>query len=131
MQVIFQFKPLLPDFWRRRCATSVTDMNNQTRWITGNNDGIVLLSHANALGTIFGGRYLLDGYRGAITAGRHARKIVVTASTTFLAPVRVGNIVTSGRRSICGQTSMEVGIRADAENHTGRTHTAGIHDASR
>ncbi len=92
---------------------------------------IVLPSHANALGTIFGGQIVswMD-IAGAITAGRHARKIVVTASIDalhFLAPVRVGNIVhIRAAINFVGKTSMEVGIRADAENPiTGeRTHTA-------
>jgi acyl-CoA hydrolase len=92
---------------------------------------IVLPSHANALGTIFGGRIMswID-IAGAIAAGRHARRIVVTASIDalhFVAPVKVGHVVHI-RASVnyAGKTSMEVGVRVDAENQlTGSmSHTA-------
>jgi len=92
---------------------------------------IVLPSHANALGTIFGGRIMswID-IAGAIAAGRHARRVVVTASIDalhFVAPVKVGHIVHI-RASVnySGKTSIEVGIRVDSENQvTGETqHTA-------
>lgn len=92
---------------------------------------IVLPSHANALGTIFGGRIMswID-IAGAIAAGRHARRVVVTASIDalhFVAPVKVGHVVHI-RASVnyAGRTSMEVGVRVDSENPiTGTmTHTA-------
>ena len=82
---------------------------------------IVLPSHANALGTIFGGQIMswID-IAGAITAGRHARRVVVTASIDalhFVAPVKVGHVVHI-RASVnyASKTSMEVGIRVEAEN---------------
>lgn len=82
---------------------------------------IVLPSHANALGTIFGGRIMswID-IAGAIAAGRHARRVVVTASIDalhFIAPVKVGHVVHI-RASVnyAGTTSMEVGVRVDAED---------------
>jgi acyl-CoA hydrolase len=89
---------------------------------------IVLPSHANALGTIFGGKIMewID-IAGAIAAGRHARRIVVTASIDalhFVAPVKVGHIVHI-RASVnwAGRTSMEVGVRVDSENQvTGESH---------
>ncbi len=89
---------------------------------------IVLPSDANALGTIFGGKIMawID-IAGAIAAGRHARRVVVTASIDalhFIAPVKVGHIVHI-RASVnyAGRTSMEVGVRVDSENAvTGEVH---------
>ncbi len=92
---------------------------------------IVLPSDANALGTIFGGKVMawID-IAGAITAGRHARRVVVTASIdalNFLAPVKVGHIVhIQAMVNYASRTSMEVGVRVESENPlTGEmTHTA-------
>ncbi len=92
---------------------------------------IVLPSDANALGTIFGGKIMawID-IAGAIAAGRHARRVVVTASIDalhFVAPVKVGNVVhIKACVNYAGRTSMEVGIRVDSENPvTGETHHTG------
>ncbi len=82
---------------------------------------IVLPSHANALGTIFGGTIMswID-IGGAIAAGRHARRVVVTASIDalhFVAPVKVGHVVhIKAAVNYAGKTSMEVGVRVDSEN---------------
>lgn len=92
---------------------------------------IVLPSDANALGTIFGGKIMswID-IAGAISAGRHARKVVVTASIDalhFLSPVKVGHVVhIRAMVNEVARTSMEVGVRVDSENPiTGEmTHTA-------
>jgi acyl-CoA hydrolase len=91
---------------------------------------IVLPSHANALGTIFGGQIMswID-ICGAIAAGRHARRVVVTASVDalhFISPVKVGHIVhIRATVNFAGRTSMEVGVRVDAENAiTGQTFHA-------
>lgn len=92
---------------------------------------MVLPSDTNALGTIFGGKVMawID-IAGAITAGRHARRIVVTASIDalhFLAPVKLGHIVhIRAMVNFASRTSMEVGVRVDSENPiTGeKTHTA-------
>lgn len=85
---------------------------------------IVLPSHTNALGTIFGGVLMswID-VTAAICAQRHAGKVVVTASIDvlhFLAPARVGDIVNLKARIIhTGKTSMIVRVDATAENaHT-------------
>lgn len=92
---------------------------------------IVLPSDGNALGTIFGGRIMswID-IAGAIAAGRHARRVVVTASLDalhFVAPVKVGHVVHI-RASVnyAGKSSMEVGVRVESENPiTGESyHTA-------
>lgn len=88
---------------------------------------IVLPSDTNALGTIFGGKVMswID-IAAAIAAGRHARRVVVTASIDalhFLAPVRLGHIVTvKAMVNYASRTSMEVGVRVDSENPiTGET----------
>lgn len=62
---------------------------------------------------------LVDECAGA-AAARHARSRVVTAridELSFTAPVYVGDLVTA-RASVneVGRTSMEVGVRVDAEN---------------
>jgi acyl-CoA hydrolase len=92
---------------------------------------MVLPQHTNALGSVFGGVIMswID-ICGAITAQRHSRKPVVTASIDYLQfvkPVMIGWTVNL-RASVnyVGHTSMEVGVRIDAENpRTGETfHTA-------
>jgi uncharacterized protein (TIGR00369 family) len=85
---------------------------------------------ANPLGDVHGGVIMkLVDEAGGICAIRHARRPTVTVtmdSVTFLSPVRVGDLVTL-RASInwVGRTSIEVGIRVEAENVlTGQvTHT--------
>src|SRR3954471_1668060 len=92
---------------------------------------IVLPSDTNALGTIFGGKVMswID-IAAAIAAGRHARRVVVTASIDalhFKAPVKVGQVVhVQASVNYAARTSMEVGVRVDSENQlTGeRVHTA-------
>lgn len=92
---------------------------------------IVLPSDTNALGTIFGGKVMswID-IAGAIAAGRHARRVVVTASIDalhFVAPIKLGYVVLiRAMVNFASRTSMEVGIRVDSENPiTGElTHTA-------
>ncbi len=88
-------------------------------------------NEASYMGTVHGGVILrmLDE-AGGMAAFRHARKPVVTAavdSMSFLASVYVGNLVTA-KASVnsVGKTSMEVGVRVEAEDLlTGKiTHTA-------
>lgn len=91
---------------------------------------IVLPIHTNALGTIFGGTVMswID-VAAAISAGKHARRVVVTASVDalhFVAPIKLGHVVyLQACVNFSGRTSMEVGVRVDSENPlTGeRTHT--------
>lgn len=92
---------------------------------------MVLPQHTNALGSIFGGVIMswID-ICGAITAQRHCRQPVVTASIDYLQfvkPVMIGWTVNL-RASVnyVGHTSMEIGVRIDAEDpRTGETfHTA-------
>ncbi len=92
---------------------------------------MVLPSDANSLGTIFGGRVMawID-IAAAIAAGKHARRVVVTASIDalhFVAPVKVGNVVyIHAQVNFASRTSMEVGVHVEAEHlATGdRTHTS-------
>lgn len=82
---------------------------------------LVLPSHTNALDTIFGGVIMswID-ICGAIAAQRHSGKSVVTASIdelNFVAPVKKGWVVNlKAKVNFVSKTSLEVGIRADAEN---------------
>ncbi len=92
---------------------------------------LVLPSDANALGTIFGGRVMewID-LAAAIAAKRHARQICVTASMDeldFIHPIKISHIVIlKAAVNYTGKTSLEVGVRIEAEDpFTGeRTHTA-------
>ncbi|MBX9769152.1 MAG: acyl-CoA thioesterase [Bdellovibrionales bacterium] len=92
---------------------------------------MVLPSHTNSFGSVFGGVIMswID-IAGAIAAQRHSNRNVVTASIdrlNFVAPVRMGWVVNL-RASVnyVARTSMEIGVRVDAENPvTGETfHTA-------
>ena len=82
---------------------------------------IVLPQHTNAIGTIFGGTVMswID-IAGAISAGKHARATVVTASIDalhFIAPIRLGHFVElKASVNFTGTTSMEVGVRVDSED---------------
>ena len=81
----------------------------------------MLPSDANPFGNVHGGEVmkLIDACAGA-AAERHARARVVTAridELSFLAPVYVGHLVTA-KASVneVGRSSMEVGVRVEAEN---------------
>jgi acyl-CoA hydrolase len=81
----------------------------------------VLPPLTNSHGTLFGGRLLefIDDV-GAISALRHARKLIVTASTDsvdFLHPIYEGNSVClESFVTYAGRTSMEVFVRVIAED---------------
>ncbi len=90
----------------------------------------MLPSDANPMGFVHGGTILkLVDVAAGVTALRHARKIVVTASMDrmdFYNPVYVGNLLTlKASLNYAGNTSMEVGVRIEAEElNTGKvTHT--------
>lgn len=85
---------------------------------------------ANVLGNVFGGaimRYMDE--IAAIVAWRHAGTNVVTASIdrmNFYAPVYVGNLlILKATVNYVGTTSMEIGVRIEAQDPTTRkgTHT--------
>lgn len=91
---------------------------------------LVLPSHTNALGTIFGG--VIMGWvdiAGAIAAQRYAKSPVVTVSIDylhFIVPVKIGYVVRiQAQVTFAGRTSMETEILVDAENAiTGEIHHA-------
>jgi acyl-CoA hydrolase len=89
---------------------------------------IVLPSHTNALGTVFGGVIMswID-IAAAIAAQRHCRTTAVTASIddlSFVSAVKLGWFVQiRARVNYTARTSMEIGVRVDAENpKTGEWH---------
>jgi acyl-CoA hydrolase len=88
-------------------------------------------NHTNAMGTIFGGQIMswVD-IAAAIAGQRHSGHQVVTASIDgfqFVAPIKQGWVVNL-RASVnyTGRTSMEIGVRVEAENPITleRFHTA-------
>lgn len=82
---------------------------------------LVLPSHTNSLDTIFGGTVMswID-IAAAIAAQRHSNKVVVTASIdrlSFIAPIKKGWVVNlKASVNYASKTSMEVGVRVEAEN---------------
>jgi uncharacterized protein (TIGR00369 family) len=89
------------------------------------------LAHANFMGNVHGGEImkLIDTAAG-IAASRHAGGPVVTASLdemSFLHPVHVGDVVlVHASVNDVGRTSLEVGVRVEAEEILSgrRTHTS-------
>jgi acyl-CoA hydrolase len=89
---------------------------------------------ANPMGNVHGGTILkLVDLAAAVSALRHARTTVVTASIDrmdFYHPVYVGNLVSlKASVNYAGTTSMEVGVRIEAEDlksgkitHTGSSY---------
>jgi len=92
---------------------------------------LVLPSHTNNLDTVFGGTIMswVD-IAGAICAGRHCKKDVVTASIDalhFLAPIHKGWVVEiKARVNYVSKKSLEIGVVVDGfEPRTSiRHHTA-------
>ena len=89
------------------------------------------IADANSAGSIHGGTVMkLCDEAAGLAAIRHARQRVVTAAVdrlTFLHPVHVGDVLTlSASVNAAWRTSMEVGVRVEAENpFTGETrHTS-------
>ena len=82
---------------------------------------LMMPNMANTLGNVFGGVVLsLIDRVAAVAAIRHARGPCVTVSVDrvdFRLPIHVGELVT-GQASVnfVGRTSMEVGVRVEAEN---------------
>lgn len=92
---------------------------------------IVFPNDANALGNVFGGRIMqLIDIVGSVSAMRHARQQVVTASMDqldFKNAVRIGEVlILNASVNFVGTTSLEVGVKVTAENPlTGeRRHTS-------
>lgn len=88
---------------------------------------VVLPGDTNALGTIFGGKVMQWIDIAASVAGmRHSGGSVVTASIdalTFVTPIHLGEIVIL-RSSVnfVGRTSMEIGVRVEAEDPRSGSH---------
>ncbi len=82
---------------------------------------MVLPTHTNSFGNIFGGVVMswID-IAAAIAAQRHAQSDVVTASVDdlhFIAPIKLGWVVNlKASVNYVGTTSMEIGVRVEAEN---------------
>src|SRR5687767_5167239 len=77
--------------------------------------------HANVLGHVFGGVVLsMMDTTAAVSAIRHARLACVTVSVDrvdFREPIHVGDLVVmKASVNFVGRTSMEVGVRVEAED---------------
>lgn len=93
---------------------------------------VVLPSDANNLGTVFGGRVMewID-IAAAVSAGRHCRSTVVTASMDdlhFLAPIKAGMVVILiAQVNYAGRTSVEVGVEVLSEDQRSGERTRCCH----
>ncbi len=95
---------------------------------------LMMPTDANILGNVFGGAIMryMDEIAG-IVAWRHAGRNCVTASIDrmdFYAPVFVGNLlILKATVNYVGTTSMEVGVRIEAQDPSTRktTHTGSCH----
>jgi acyl-CoA hydrolase len=79
------------------------------------------VADANSAGNVHGGTLMkLADEAAGIAAVKHSRQRVVTAGMdrmTFLYPIRIGELVTfSAMVNAAWRTSMEVGVRVEAEN---------------
>ena len=82
---------------------------------------LMMPNQVNNLGHVFGGEILSMVDRAAgVAAMRHAGRACVTVSidrVDFKEPIRAGELVTClARINYVGTTSMEIGVRVDAEN---------------
>jgi acyl-CoA hydrolase len=82
---------------------------------------LMMPQNANLIGHVFGGVMLsMMDKTAAIAAWRHARSAVVTASidrVDFREPILVGDLVVmKASVNFAGRTSMEVGVRVEAED---------------
>jgi acyl-CoA hydrolase len=82
---------------------------------------LMMPQHANIMGNVFGGVILaLVDRVAAVSAMRHARRQCVTVSVDkvdFREPIHVGELITAyARVNFAGHTSMEVGVKIEAEN---------------
>lgn len=89
---------------------------------------VMMPEHSNAAGNVHGGYILkLVDQAGAIVAARHTHQNCVTASVDrmdFISPVYIGNLVFAmASINYTGKTSMEIGVRIEAECLKTGTHT--------
>jgi acyl-CoA hydrolase len=90
------------------------------------------LTDANLLGNVHGGEIMkLVDTAGGLTAMKHCGGPVVTVAMdemSFIEPVFVGDIVTvRAMVNDVGRTSLEVGVRVEADNFISRRH---VHTSS-
>lgn len=83
---------------------------------------IVLPNDTNTLGNLFGGKLMLwMDIVAAISAQRHSRRVVVTASVnnvSFNHPIKLGDVVTlEAKVSRAFNSSMEVFVDVSVEDH--------------
>jgi acyl-CoA hydrolase len=88
---------------------------------THESSALMMPQDANLLGHVFGGVVLaMMDKTAAVCAFRHARATCVTVSidrVDFREPIHVGDlIVMKASVNFCGTTSMEVGVRVEAED---------------
>ena len=89
---------------------------------------VMMPEHANPAGNVHGGNLLkLVDQAGAIVAARHTHTNVVTASVDrfdFISPAYIGNLVfVKASMNYVSKTSMEIGVRVEAECLKTGTHT--------
>lgn len=82
---------------------------------------LMMPHQVNNLGHVFGGELLsMVDRAGAVAAMRHARTATVTVSidrVDFREPIYTGELVTcTAQVNFVGRTSMEIGVRVEAEN---------------
>jgi acyl-CoA hydrolase len=82
---------------------------------------LMMPQHSNNLGNVFGGVVLsMMDKTAAIAAFRHCRNSVVTASidrVDFREPIHLGDLVVmKASVNFAGKSSMEVGVRVEAED---------------
>jgi len=82
---------------------------------------LMMPQHANNMGYVFGGVILsMMDKTGAIAAFRHSRASVTTASIArvdFREPIHLGDLVVmKASVNFVGRSSMEVGVRVEAED---------------
>jgi acyl-CoA hydrolase len=97
----------------KRAAKQVRESEHET-------SELMMPHHANNLGHVFGGVMLsMMDKTAAVAAFRHCRMNVVTASidrVDFREPIHVGDLVVmKASVNFVGRTSMEVGVRVEAE----------------
>ncbi len=89
---------------------------------------VMMPEHANPAGNVHGGNLLkLVDQAGAIVAARHTHSNIVTASVDrfdFISPAYIGNLVfIKASLNYVSRTSMEIGVRVEAECLTTGIHT--------
>lgn len=89
---------------------------------------VMMPEHSNAAGNVHGCYILkLVDQAGAIVAARHTHQNCVTASVDrmdFISPVYIGNLVFAmASINYTGRTSIEIGVRIEAECLKTGTHT--------